>query len=74
MNEEKGKNNANNNRRRNHRHHNRGKKPADRNQAQNQKREAKETSSLPLPDFLESSPFDGSFKEEKKSRFGSSLY
>ena len=71
MNEEKGKNNANNNRRKNHRHHNRGKKPADRNQAQNQKHETKEVSSLPLPDFLENSPFDSSAKEEKKNRFGS---
>ena len=72
MNEEKGKNNANNNRRRNHRHHNRGKKPADRNQAQNQKNTAKEVSSIALPDFLENSPFDSAAKEEKKNRFGSS--
>ena len=72
MNEEKGKNNANNNRRRNHRHHNRGKKPADRNQAQNQKNTAKEVSSIALPDFLENSPFDSAAQEEKKNRFGSS--
>ena len=74
MNEEKGKNNANHHRRRNHRHHNRGKKPTDRNQAQNQKNQATEISSLPLPDFLENSPFDNgsTAKEDRRSRFGAS--
>ena len=73
MSEEKNKNNANNHRRRN-RHHNRGKKPADRNQAQNQKNETRVETSLPLPDFLENSPFDS--RGGKKSEFsglGSSL-
>lgn len=73
MNEETGKKNANHHRRKNHRHGGRGKKPADRNQAQNQKNEAKELSSLPLPDFLENSPFDeGASREGKRLRFGMS--
>lgn len=75
MNEEKGKNSANHHRRRNHRHHNRGKKPADRNQAQNPKNEVKEPSALPLPDFLENSPFDSglSSKNDKRSAENDSL-
>ena len=58
MNEEKEKNNGGTHRRRNHRHHNRGKKPADRNQAQKQNREPETVPAPPLPDFLENSPFD----------------
>ena len=70
MNEEKGKNGGNgNNRRKNHRHHNRGKKPADRGHAPQQKKDTTETSSLPLPDFLENSPFDSS-RSGSRDRLG----
>ena len=73
MSEEKGKNNANQNRRKNHRHHNRGgKKPGEKNQAQTPKKEP--ASSIPLPDFLEHSPFEASGKDEdKRVRTGAAI-